>query len=203
MKQFLHHILDISLLKNCRFTLFCISNSFLYACIDIPYIYMPEYAIQAGSSDKRASYLISVVGIVNTLGIVRFFSPPESQSIRFSFLLHSSQVIVGYIGDKTWIHTPNLYSLLTVVSGVAIFLLPIIKTYEGMLTLAALYGFSISVNYTLISVILVDILTIERFTSGYGLLLLIQGISSLIGPPIAGKQFLMIFFPVCVINQSD
>jgi hypothetical protein len=70
MRHFICHILDVSLLKNCRFALFCISNSFLYACIDIPYIYIPEYAIQAGSSDKKASYLISVIGIVNTLGIV-------------------------------------------------------------------------------------------------------------------------------------
>ena len=31
---------------------------------------MPEYAIQKGTSEKMASYLISVIGIVNTLGIV-------------------------------------------------------------------------------------------------------------------------------------
>lgn len=97
---------------------------------------------------------------------------------------------MGYIGDKTWIRTPNLYSVLTLVSGVTIFLLPIVRSYEGMMALAATYGFSISVNYTLISVILVDILTIERFTSGYGFLLLIQGISSLLGPPIAGNYFI-------------
>lgn len=41
--------------------------------------------------------------------------------------------------------------------------------------MSAIYGFAISVNYTLITVILVDILTIEKFTTGYGFLLLVQG----------------------------
>ena len=128
---------------------------------------MPEYAIQKGTSEKMASYLISVIGIVNTLGIV----------------------IVGYIGDKTWIKTTNLYSLLTTISGIAIFFLPLIQDYVGFVILAAIYGFSISVNYTLITVILVDILTIERFTNGYGFLLLVQGFACLFGPPLAGYYF--------------
>jgi len=70
LKYFICDIFDTSLLQDYRFALFCVSNSCLYACIDVPYIYMPEYAIQKKTSEKMASYLISVIGIVNTLGIV-------------------------------------------------------------------------------------------------------------------------------------
>ena len=38
----------------------------------------------------------------------------------------------------------------------------------------------------LTSVILVDLLGLDRLTNAFGLLLLFQGIASLLGPPIAG-----------------
>lgn len=41
----------------------------------------------------------------------------------------------------------------------------------------------------LTSVILVDLLGIEKLTNAFGLLLLFQGIGSFIGPPIAGSMY--------------
>lgn len=41
----------------------------------------------------------------------------------------------------------------------------------------------------LTSVILVDLLGIDKLTNAFGLLLLFQGIGSFIGPPIAGSMF--------------
>lgn len=64
--------------------------------------------------------------------------------------------------------------------------IPWVYSYLGTALLASLYGFTISANYALVSVILVNIISLDAFTSGYGLLLLIQGFGSLIGPPIAG-----------------
>lgn len=53
--------------------------------------------------------------------------------------------------------------------------------------LSGLFGFFIAANYSLTSIILVQLITIERFTNAYGLLLLVQGVANLIGPPMAGK----------------
>ena len=39
---------------------------------------------------------------------------------------------------------------------------------------------------TLTSVILVDLLGLDRLTSSFGLLLIFQGIATILGPPIAG-----------------
>lgn len=64
---------DLSLFKNISYTVFCISNFLLYACVDIPYVYLPDQAITSGSFDKEGSAkLISIIGFVNTLGVVRF-----------------------------------------------------------------------------------------------------------------------------------
>lgn len=48
------------------------------------------------------------------------------------------------------------------------------------------FGFTIGAYVGLTSVILVDLLGLERLTNAFGLLLLFQGIASLVGPPIAG-----------------
>lgn len=50
------------------------------------------------------------------------------------------------------------------------------------------FGFTIGAYVGLTSVILVDLLGLERLTNAFGLLLLFQGIASLVGPPIAGKK---------------
>lgn len=40
----------------------------------------------------------------------------------------------------------------------------------------------------LTSVVLVDLLSVEKLSNSFGLVLLFQGIASLVGPPIAGDQ---------------
>jgi hypothetical protein len=47
---------------------------------------------------------------------------------------------------------------------------------------------------SLTSVILVDLLGIEKLTNAFGILLLFQGVASFIGPPIIGKKLLSIYF---------
>lgn len=50
----------------------------------------------------------------------------------------------------------------------------------------SVYGFTIGAYVGLTSVILVDLLGLDRLTNAFGLLLLFQGIASFLGPPIAG-----------------
>lgn len=52
--------------------------------------------------------------------------------------------------------------------------------------LSGFFGLFIAANYALTSIILVELITLDRFTNAYGLLLLVQGIANLIGPPLAG-----------------
>ncbi|KAK8770601.1 hypothetical protein V5799_012934 [Amblyomma americanum] len=164
LKEVLLDSMDVRLFLNGRYTLLCVSNFLLNACVDNPYMYLPDSAIQLGVDKDRASFLISFIGILNTLGVV----------------------IVGYLGDKSWLEPSLLYSLLTAVSGAAIAVLPLVSGYPALALLSSLYGFAISANYTLVPVILVNLISLDNFTGAYGLLLLIQGLAGLMGPPIAG-----------------
>lgn len=67
-------------------------------------------------------------------------------------------------------------------------LIPLVTNYWGLCTLSGLFGLFIAANYSLTSIILVELITLERFTNAYGLLLLVQGIANLIGPPLGGKR---------------
>lgn len=61
-----------------------------------------------------------------------------------------------------------------------------IVNLQGLSVVSGLFGLFIAANYALTSIILVELITLERFTNAYGLLLLIQGIANLVGPPLAG-----------------
>lgn len=58
--------------------------------------------------------------------------------------------------------------------------------FWGLAVYSTVFGFTIGAYVGLTSVVLVDLLGLERLTNAFGLLLLFQGIASLIGPPFAG-----------------
>ena len=58
-----------------------------------------------------------------------------------------------------------------------------------MHSFSGLFGFAISANYSLTSPMLVNMVSIDEFSNAYGLLLLIQGVSNLVGPPFAGYLY--------------
>ena len=51
---------------------------------------------------------------------------------------------------------------------------------------SSIFGFTSGAYVGLTSVILVDLLGLNRLTNAFGQLLLFQGFASLLGPPIAG-----------------
>ena len=66
--------------------------------------------------------------------------------------------------------------------------------YTSLAVYSATFGITIGAYVTLNSLVLVDLFGLEQMTNAFGLLLLFQGIASLIGPPIAGLIHLLIQF---------
>lgn len=98
-------------------------------------------------------------------------------------------MFVGYIGDKSWLDASYIYTVFITISGLALAAIPLTNSYTVMGVLCALYGFCISANFSLVSIILVELISLDWFTKAYGMMLLVQGVGSLIGPPVAGKLF--------------
>ncbi|XP_015511773.1 uncharacterized protein LOC107218419 [Neodiprion lecontei] len=158
-------MLDFSHFADPRFLLFAISNFLLYTWYDVPYVYLTDNAIEVGFSEKDASYLISVIGIVNMVG----------------------EIILGWAGDRAWVNASLVYAVCMGLCGAVTALIPlVVHNYYGLCAIAGAFGLFIAANYSLTSIILVELITLERFTNAYGLLLLVQGVANLIGPPLAG-----------------
>lgn len=51
---------------------------------------------------------------------------------------------------------------------------------------SGMFGATVGVYVSLTSVILVDLLGLDKLTNAFGLLLLFQGVATVIGPPIVG-----------------
>lgn len=80
-------------------------------------------------------------------------------------------------------------------------MVPLCHDYQTLAIYCSAFGFFIGAYVGLTSVILVDLLGLDKLTNAFGLLLLFQGIASFIGPPIGGAfgvsfnlEVLLIYF---------
>ena len=145
---------------NPAYLIFALSNFILYAWYDVMYVYLYNYAeIDLKFKATDATLLLSVIGILNTFG----------------------EVIIGWLGDRSWMNLNILYAFCMIVCGGSTALVPFLTDYYALSSMAGLYGLCISANYALTSPILVHLVSLEQFSNAYGLLLLVQGISNLIG----------------------
>jgi hypothetical protein len=163
-KKLFKDILDFSYFLDIRFLLFAISNFILYTWYDVVYVYLPDFALEHNVSETDASMLISLIGIINMFG----------------------EIILGWAGDREELNPNIVYAICMALCGVSVVMVPFFFTYTGMCILSSAFGLFIAANYSLTSIILVNLVDLDRFTNAYGLLLLVQGIANLVGPPLAG-----------------
>lgn len=158
-------MMDLSLFKDPIFLLFSLSNFCTSIGFNVPYVFMKDKALDLGISSPDASFLIAVIGIANTIG----------------------RIILGYISDKPWLNRLYLYNAALTIAGIATALSAFCTTYTTLVIYAAVFGASIGAYVGLTSVVLVDLLGLDKLTNAFGLVLMFQGIASLAGPPIAGR----------------
>ncbi|KAB7498184.1 Monocarboxylate transporter 5 [Armadillidium nasatum] len=126
-----------------------------------------DRAIESGLDSDCASYLLSIVGISNTV----------------------SRVALGYISDKPWVNRLYLYNVALGLCGLGTCVSIFFTTFAGQAFYAAIFGATSGAYVGLTSVVLVDLLGMEKLTNAFGVLLMFQGIASLIGPPLCGALY--------------
>ncbi|XP_034824072.1 monocarboxylate transporter 12 [Maniola hyperantus] len=161
-KAALSEMLDVSLLVDPIFILFSVSNFLTSIGFYIPYVYTVPMSEKQGI--ENSPYLISIIGASNLVG----------------------RIVLGYISDKPWVNRLLAYNVCLTIAGISTAMAMVCWEFWGLAIYATTFGFTIGAYVGLTSVVLVDLLGIERLTNAFGLLLLFQGIASLIGPPFAG-----------------
>ncbi|XP_014250035.1 monocarboxylate transporter 9 [Cimex lectularius] len=163
----LNEMLDFSLFKDPLFIIFTVSNFLTSIGFNVPYVYIVYMSVHRGVSDTNASYLLSVIGLANTIG----------------------RIALGYISDKPWVNRLYVYNTCLAVCGIGTAACILCENYISFAVYAFVFGFTSGAYVGLTSVVLVDLLGLDKLTNAFGLLLLFQGLASLVGPPITGGLY--------------
>ena len=124
-----------------------------------------DRAQDLGIEKGRAAFLLSVIGISNTV----------------------ARLLLGWLSDREWINRLYLYNSCLIICGVSMGASVFCTDYWTQVVYCAIFGVTSGAYVGLTSVVLVDLLGLDKLTNAFGLLLLFQGIASVIGPPIIGK----------------
>ncbi|XP_059607404.1 monocarboxylate transporter 14 isoform X2 [Phlebotomus argentipes] len=166
-KSALATMLDVSLLKDPVFMMIGISNVFGMAGLYVPFVYLVDAAVLSGINQSSASFLLSIIGITNTFG----------------------RVICGYVADFPRVDSLLLNNMCLVVSTISVALTPFCKSYEAYVAMAIFFGIAVSGYISLTSILLVDLLGLDKLTNAFGLLILFRGAAAIIGSPLAGAVY--------------
>ncbi|VDM59596.1 unnamed protein product [Angiostrongylus costaricensis] len=169
-------MLSLSLLLDPIFLIFAISNLLTSVGFNSPLYFLPLHATKGvGLDTVRSSRVLSVFGLCNTLGRIVFGVVAD----------HRLPLPYGF-GEDTARNRLWIYNISLSLCGVLTAFCYLCSDFISLSVYAGLFGFSISSYICLTSVILVDILGLEKLTNAFGLLLLWQGIGTVFGPPISG-----------------
>jgi len=164
----LNEMMNLSLLEDPLFLLIGISNVFGMMGFYTPFVYLPALAANYdGISVEDAAFLVSVIGISNTIG----------------------RVLAGWMSDFSWVNSLVVTYTSLILAAICVFVIPFCTTYGGFVTVALLFGFFVAAFVSVSSIVLVDLLGIDNLTNAFGILTLFRGSSSMVGPPIAGWVF--------------
>ncbi|XP_054723796.1 monocarboxylate transporter 12-like [Uloborus diversus] len=167
MTDTMYEMLDFSLLKNNVFLLICISNIVGMIGFYVPYVYITDSSIMKGITSDKAAFLLSVIGITNTFGRLMF----------------------GWFADRPGVSALLVNNISIVLTGLCVFCLPFCSTYTAIVIDCVLFGLFVSAYICLTSIILVELLGLDKLTNAFGLLSLFRGGSCMLGPPIAGSIY--------------
>ncbi|KAI6173251.1 MFS domain-containing protein [Aphelenchoides besseyi] len=173
----LKKMMDLSLLTEPIYILFAISNFLTSIGFNAPPMFMPmnaETVLKLSKIDSANT--VAAYGLANTFGRI-FFGLCCDRQLPFKWGKDTAR-------NRLWI-----YNITLMLCGIASCFVFKMEDYYSFVGYCFFFGFTISSYVCLTSVVLVDLIGLEKLTNGLGLLLLVQGIATFVGPPIAGQLY--------------
>jgi len=121
MRQTIHEMMDFRLFLDIVFMLFAVSNLLISMGFVVPYIFLPNRGLRFGFSKEESSWLISVVGISNTVG----------------------RVVFGFIADLKFVNRLIVYSTVLVLCGICSLFSVWMSTFPLQICYSFSFGFFI------------------------------------------------------------
>ncbi|XP_067672583.1 monocarboxylate transporter 12-like [Haliotis asinina] len=156
--------LHLTLFTHPIFLLFITSNFILYFWFDVPFVFLANRAVLSGMTEARAALLVSVIGILHTVG----------------------NLVYGVAGDMRRLSLPLLYGVSISLCGVTLLAVPSSSAFLPLACMAGVFGLLSASSEALSSILLIDIVGEASLSQSYGFTMLLKGIANLVGPPVAG-----------------
>ncbi|KAG5280393.1 hypothetical protein AALO_G00088620 [Alosa alosa] len=160
-------LLDFSVFRDRGFVIYTLAAAIMVLGLFVPPVFVVSYAKHLGAEDTRAALLLSILGFID------IFARPTC----------------GVIAGLRWVRPRCVYlfSFAMVFNGTADLLGSFARSYDELVVFCVFFGVSYGMVGALQFEVLMTIVGTERFSSAIGLVLLVEAIAVLVGPPSAGR----------------
>ena len=122
----LSSLIQFSLFKSATFDLLCFSSFITFLGFFVPFMFLAARAEQLGADKESASFLLSIIGITNTVG----------------------RVACGALSDHPKVNVLLVNNAALTLGGIVTILTPFFPAYEMLIVYACLFGLSIGLSTT-------------------------------------------------------
>lgn len=165
VRRTLGTMLDVSLLKDYSFILLAFSGFCTMMGFFVPFIYITSRATDGGIDAETAVLFVSAIGVFNTI----------------------ARIVFGWLSSFDGVNALHLNNFFIFAGGVATMFSGYFMTIPAQYVYTAVFGLACACLSALRSIIVVDLLGLDKLTNAFGIILLFQGIAAVIGSPLAGK----------------
>ncbi|XP_025032429.1 monocarboxylate transporter 6 isoform X1 [Python bivittatus] len=152
--------------KNKGYQIYTLGVTWMVMGFVLPLVYLVPYAILNGVEEQKAALLISIIGFINI-----FMRPMAG-------LLSGLSVFTG--------RRIYLFSSAVMLNGLSNLICAASAEYSILVLYCLVYSVSMSVIGALLFQVLMEVVEMDRFSSALGLFTILESITILIGPPLAG-----------------
>uniref|UniRef100_A0A4X2K545 Solute carrier family 16 member 8 n=1 Tax=Vombatus ursinus TaxID=29139 RepID=A0A4X2K545_VOMUR len=160
-------LLDFSVFTDRGFVVYTIAKFILVLGLFVPTIMLVNYAKDAGVPDTDAAFLLSVIGFVDIV------ARPACGALAG----------LGRVRP----HVTYLFSLAMLANGLTDLCSARARSYGALVGFCVAFGLSYGMVGALQFEVLMATVGAQRFPSAIGLVLLVEAVAVLIGPPSAGR----------------
>ncbi|XP_008283956.1 monocarboxylate transporter 4-like [Stegastes partitus] len=172
-------LLDFSVFKDCGFVIYTVAASIMVLGLFVPPVFVVSYAKELGNEDTKSALLLTILGFID------IFARPTC----------------GVIAGLKWVRPRCVYlfSFAMIFNGTTDLIGSQAKDYSSLVVFCIFFGVSYGMVGALQFEVLMAIVGTEKFSSAIGLVLLMEAIAVLVGPPGAGwlldatKNYMCVF----------
>ncbi|KAF4106421.1 monocarboxylate transporter 4 [Onychostoma macrolepis] len=160
-------LLDFTVFKDRGFLIYTVAAAIMVLGLFVPPVFVVSYAKELGNEDTKSALLLTILGFID------IFARPTC----------------GIIAGLKWVRPRCVYlfSFAMIFNGITDIIGSMAKDYPSLVVFCIFFGISYGMVGALQFEVLMAIVGTEKFSSAIGLVLLVEAIAVLVGPPGAGR----------------